>query len=214
MGETATQRETGQSGDLAVDRVVQHLVMLRGGGAFLSSRDALQLVTWLDDGHTVASILDALDRAAEARRVRRSRVPLSLKHARRHLKSTATVVKPSEPLLERIAVAAADDTHGDALLQLHARLSVLSTEIPQDPSEGVDALRTFFEEAWNKQSASRRAALLTEAEKTLGDLLAGLDASTCSTLLEETARSRLRAGYPWLTVAAVRALFQPIEDCQ
>ena len=212
MGETATQRETGQSGDLAVDRVVQHLVMLRGGGAFLSSRDALQLLKWLDAGHSVSSILDALDRAAEARRVRRSRVPLALKHARRHLKSTVTVTKPSEPLLERIASAAAGDTNGDALLQLHRRLSGLSADSVQDPAEGVDALRMFFEAAWNGQSASRRAVLLTEAEKTLGDLLTGLDASTCSTLLEETARSRLRAGYPWLTVAAVRALFQPIED--
>jgi len=212
MGEAVTQRETGQSGDLAVDRVVQHLVMLRGGGAFLSSRDSLQLVTWLDDGHTVPSILDALDRAAEARRVRRSRVPLALKHAKRHLKSTGRVAAPSDPLLEQLLTNASGDVHREALLHLRQRLVGLCEDRSADPAEGVDALRMFFEEAWNGQSASKRAVLLTEAEHTLGDLLSGLDTSTCSTLLEETARSRLRAGYPWLTVAAVRSLFQPTED--
>jgi hypothetical protein len=212
MGETATQRGTGQSGDLAVDRVVQHLVMLRGGGAFLSSRDSLQLLTWLDEGHSVPSILDALDRAAEGRRARRSRVPLALKHAKRHLTATAVVAEPKDPLLDRLHSVASGDGHRESLLQLHGRLIAFREAGMTDPTEGVDALRMFFEEAWNRQSATKRAALLTEAEETLGDLLTGLDASTCSTLLEETARSRLRAGYPWLTVAAVRALFQHVED--
>ena len=214
MGDMLTERTLGQNSDLAVDQVVRHLVMLRGGGAFLSSRDALQLVTWLDEGHPVDAILDALDRAAEARRARRSRVPLALKHAKRHLERTATVVPPQHPLLETMSMVAAADEHREAMLRLRGRLMRLLEDRTVQPAQGVEAMRAFFEDAWSGLGSAKRDALLFDAKQNLGDLLTGLDASTCSTLLEETARSRLRAGYPWLTVAAVRALFQTRQECE
>src|SRR5688500_4071881 len=70
---------------VAAEEVRAHLCALRGGAPFLSPMDAWQLVRWLEEGVSVASILLALERAAEARRRTRSRTPLSLGAAKRHL---------------------------------------------------------------------------------------------------------------------------------
>lgn len=69
----------------AAEEVRDHLVALRGGAPFLSPRDALALVRWLDEGVAVPLILLALERAAARRRANRARTPLSLVAAGRHL---------------------------------------------------------------------------------------------------------------------------------
>jgi hypothetical protein len=69
----------------AAEEVRDHLVCLRGGAPFLSPRDALALVRWLDDGVPVPVLLIALERAAARRRATRARTPLTLVALRPHL---------------------------------------------------------------------------------------------------------------------------------
>ena len=69
----------------AAEEIRAHLCMLRGGAPFLSPADTWQLVRWLDCGVSVADVLQALERAAAARRAKRGKTPLSLVAANRHL---------------------------------------------------------------------------------------------------------------------------------
>ena len=72
MSNSVKQDEMHTSTD--ADEVCRHLVMIRGGAPFLSSVDADLLTRWLDEGVGVGLILRAIERAAESRRKRRSRM--------------------------------------------------------------------------------------------------------------------------------------------
>ena len=200
----------------AAEEVRAHLVSLRGGAPFLSPRDAALLVKWLSEGVDVGTILRALERAAESRRKRKSRIPLSLMHAKRHLgKPTRGGLTPSpdsgHPLA---ALARALQTSTDAR---QVRLRALGKALISLPSDDPDALvrqalaaiRTFFDEAWAHASESEREALLAEGREALGDLTEDLDDTELDAAIEAHARDCLRQAYPLLTAATIWDLVEP-----
>ncbi len=168
-----------------------HLVALRGGAPFLSPSDAWLLVQWLEAGVSVGDVLLALERAAEARRRRRSRIPLTLGAAKRHLG------KPAYSTRVRHRVGAAEDL---ARLLEHIDRSDAAAE-----RHALAAIRTFVETRWNSLGEQRRDELRVLARADLGDLLRLVDEPTGLALVEETARDLFRQSYPWLTVASVRS---------
>ncbi len=199
----------------AAEEVRSHLVALRGGAPFLSPRDSELLVRWLEDGVTVPEILTALERAAEARRKKRSRTPFALTHARAHLRKpvegsfssgvplAAEPAEPEHPLSPLITVLldrAAADARPLRLKTLAAELYVLP---PDDPDllvrDGLRCIRSFFLESWNALPETERKAAVDAAEQGLTDI----DEATRVRLAEERARDGLRAQYPMLTAASL-----------
>lgn len=200
----------------AAEEVRAHLVALRGGAPFLSPNDAWQLMRWLEGGVRVADILQALERAAEARRRSRTRSPLSLAAARRHLGRpvkgsfpTGNPARAGEPPLAplvRALAASPDGPHAEARRALEAALLAVTERGEAGERAGLAAVRAFLDRAWDATGPVGRARLQEEAREELGDLLYLLDEPTALALVEETARDRLRRGYPALTAASIREL--------
>lgn len=198
------------------EEVRQHLVSLRGGALFLSPADALQLVQWFEQGVGVAAILCALERASEARRKRRSRIPLGLRQARRHLPKVAISRGgllpapgpdpggPLGPLVSAIRSACEGDPHRDAMLRLADELGAIAPADPEDVvREALGAIRSFRDAVWEDTSEADRNKAREEALAELSDLVDGVDEATRAALVEEEAREAVRAGYAWLSAAAV-----------
>ena len=189
------------------EEVRAHLCLLRGGAPFLSPMDAWQLVTWFDAGVRVADILLALERAAEARRANRSRFPLTLGAAKRHLgkpprgrpvRTPAPEEAPFGPLLDGV----------EAAEPLHAALVGLA---PGEDGElrALAAIRLFLEDRWAALGEAGRREYLDRARVELEDLLRAVDEETGDALVEETARDLFRQRWPRLSAAAVRDLYGP-----
>ena len=187
-----------------------HLVCLRGGGLFLSSADALLLVQWLEAGVGVPRILKALERAAEARRARRSRFPLQLTHAKRHLDRPTSGVFRSPPAADGppmgpVVRALGAAPSSAALSALRAALEALPADA--DPEalfrSAAAAARDFLDARWRELAASERQRLQAEALHGLGDLADLVDDDTREALVREGARDLLRAGYPALSAASL-----------
>jgi hypothetical protein len=219
MSNSVKQDEMRTSAD--ADEVCRHLVMIRGGAPFLSSVDADLLTRWLDEGVGVGLILRAIERAAESRRKRRSRVPMTLVHVRRHLgrPTRSRVVLDPSPHGQRIdrwlmtlESRAGTDAHREALAALVERLRLL----PRSDGErwvrqGVRHVRSFFDGVWCATSDRERADHYQGARQELGDLLVGLESQAVDSILEETARGRMRASYPWLTTAVLWEISEELE---
>ncbi|MEZ4241413.1 MAG: hypothetical protein R3F59_35735 [Myxococcota bacterium] len=191
-----------------------HLCLLRGGGAFLSPADALQLVTWFEQGVSVPRILAALERAAEARRRSRNRVPLSLVAAKRHLdraskgwfhRDLPQMVRGGPPLMPVVRALQAQPGDAAARRALEQSLAAIA---PGDDAlvEALAAVRTFVEAVWTGLGDPGRDALRRQAEAELGDLLALVQPHQREPLVEETARDCLRQRYPALTAATLAEL--------
>lgn len=199
----------------AAEEVRAHLVALRGGAPFLSPDDARLLVHWLDQGVGVPTILRALERAAESRRKRRSRIPLALRHARRHLgKETRGLLKPLPtdpeaphplaPLALALRHQAGEDPRGAALGGLVDELERLPAEDAETLLRGaLGAVRRFFTGAWEAMPDSERRARLSEAREELAEVEDAVDEATLLAAVEEHARDRLRRDYPLLTAATL-----------
>ena len=192
----------------AAEEVRAHLVALRGGAPFLSPADGALLVAWLDDGVPVSTILLALERAAAARRKRKSRLPLTLIRAKAHLgkPTRGTLAVRSGglvPLAEAIVAVAKDDAREAELRNLAAALLELRGEQEDMTREGLSLFRAFFETAWDAMRPTTRAEFLEEARGELADLMALLDEQSFTAAVEEHARDRLRAAYPLLTAATL-----------
>ncbi len=197
----------------AADEVRDHLVCLRGRGLFLSSDDSLLLVQWLGAGVDVPRILRALERAAESRRQRRSKVPLRLIHAKRHLDRPTKGVfarerpsaGPDEPLAPVVrALATVADGGSEARRALEEALATVG---PGDAEAlfraGAAAARAFLDARWGELSERERSDLRDAALGELGDLIDMVDEDTLEALVDEGARDRLRAGYPALSAASL-----------
>lgn len=203
------------------DEVCRHLVMIRGGAPFLSSGDSDLLTRWLDEGVGVSLILCAIERAAEVRRKRRSRVPLTLAHARRHLtrprkgKRVVRVHQEGSAVdtwLVTLESHAESGAHRAAFRALIDRLRDLPRVDGESwVREGSQEVRLFLDGVWQASTDEDRSAHYQRARLELGDLLVGLDLDTCEAILEETARDRVRASYPWLTTAALCDVAQDLE---
>lgn len=205
----------------AAEAVRVQLVALRGGALFLSSADVLRLLGWLDRGVPVEDIFRALERAAESRAARRSRVPLSLAHARAHLgrptrgafRGAAAAPAPGglAPLLARLRDQAATDALAGPLVALADALAAL----PEGPARARDAMilvNRFHEGLFDALPEARRAGLRQAARDGLGDLAFLLDARDLEPLVEEAARHEARRGYAWLSAASVWDLLGPPEE--
>ncbi len=204
----------------AAEEVRAHLCALRGGALFLSPADALQLVGWFEQAVPVASILRALERAAEARRQNRSRLPLQLKHAKPHLgRPTRGVfarvagVRGEEPVFApvlRALRAIPPRRRAPGQPALEQALLAISTETPAggEPAlrAALAAARTFLEDAWRALGEEGRDQLRADAAEALGDLIHLADEGTVRALVEEGARDRLRQQFPWLSAASLSEL--------
>ena len=193
------------------EEVRQHLVMLRGGAPFLSPQCALQLIEWFDEDVGVPTILVALERAAEARRKKRSRIPLTLRAARRHLGKAgrATLRKGTDRSLQPLAnhYAATDDTALAALCDELRAVEAADAERAMAMAMGL--IRTFLESAWKGLRPGERERHLAAAQEDLGDLLHDIPEVDRPALVEEVARDALRQRYDALSAANVWELISP-----
>jgi hypothetical protein len=196
-----------------------HLVCLRGAGLFLSSADALLLLQWLDAEVSVPRILRALERAAEARRAKRSRFPLQLTHARRHLdKPTKGAFAreaprgaggPLAPVARALATAPRSAAH-EALQRTLDGLKGHDAEALF--REAAAAVRRFLDARWQELTDEERGRLRQRALDELGDLATLVDDDTRRSLVEEGARDLLRAGYPALSAASLWEVVEATVD--
>ena len=210
--------EVPEAWQRAAEEVRAHLVALRGGAPFLSPRDAELLVGWLEQGIGVGTIVAALERAAEVRRKKRSRLPLSLATAKRHLAKVARGElkalpggpHPFEPLGEALRRQAAADPRGTALGGLADELCTLPVEDADTLLRGaLGAVRRFFTGAWDGMNAAERGERLHAAAEDLAEIAQDLDEATRIAAMEEAARDRLRQEYPLLTAAVMWDLVHP-----
>jgi hypothetical protein len=166
----------------------------------------------------VGPILQALERAAEARRRARNRTPLSLVAAKRHLgrecrgffhRDLPHMARGGEPPLMPVARAMeATGSKADAQARraLGEALAAIHGAGDEALRAAVAAARRFVEAAWDGLGDAGRAALRSEAEEELGDLLGLIEPHRRVPLIEETARDRLRQRYPALSAATLAEL--------
>jgi hypothetical protein len=205
----------------AAEEVRAHLTILRGGGPFLSPSDSWQLVQWFQEGIDVTIVLLALERAAEARRLKRTRVPLSLVAAKRHLgKAGQTPFRgrapshehPLAPVVRSLLTVPRTDgpgaVDGPARAALEKDLLAIRPGDPEGVRLALTATRSFFDEVWEALGAAGRDKLRTTARLELGDLVQMLDETELVDLVEEAARDALRARYPSLAAATFAALLK------
>ncbi len=194
---------------------------MRGGALFLSSSDALHLLDWLDRGVPVCNILLAIERAADARSKKQSRLPLTLGQAKRHLgkptKGAFAVADevagpedaPLDPLVRRIELAAADDFAGARLRDLAGALRALPLDAIDRVVQAASGLiRAFHVAVWQDLAEPDREALRAHARADLGDLRTLLDEVALTAIVEENARDSVRRRYDWLSTATVWDLLE------
>lgn len=179
----------------------------------MSSADARLLVRWLDAGVPVPAILAGIERAAEVRRARRSRLPLTLGQAKRYIEGAPAVARaaaapPPTPGRPFAAVAAslreqvAADPGGVWLAELAVRLDAIEGDDAETVLRAALAeVRWFLEAVWDGLGDEGRAARLAAASAELADL--GLDEADLARAAEALARDDLRRGYPSLTMASL-----------
>ena len=143
--------------------------MLRGGAPFLSPADGALLVRWLDDGVPVPTILAAVESAAEARRKRRSRRPLTLRHAKRHLEKVEPIAPsptsqtPLRAMADGLLEQAEHDPRRGELEQLARTLAALGGSGPDIVTAAMACITAFFTEAWEALPPRQRQDRLDEA---------------------------------------------------
>ena len=190
------------------ESVRAYLVALRGGAPFLSSADARLLLGWLDQGVPVALILGALDQVAEQRRQRRSRGRMSLNSARKAVeKRWGGLVSAPPPPPGQVATAALvawveelERGHG---ADPRVAALVADARVALGRAEGAHALieqlagccRRFHDALW-EHDPDEQAALRQAAADELAPLQESLGAAVFADLVEDAARSRLRARWP------------------
>ena len=186
----------------AAEEIRAHLVAVRGGAPFLSSADARLLVRWLDDGVSVAGVLQAIERAAEARRKRRSRLPLTLTRAKVHLGRA--------PMLAHEPAARPAGAHPFAAVcvELLARgevalagdlLAIDATDHEEALRAALALVRPFLHTRWEALPKADRDARVRAACEELGALRLGED--ELHALAEEIVRDEIRREWPMLDAA-------------
>lgn len=168
-----------------------YLVGLRGGAVFLSSSDAGLLRRWLQDEVPLWCILEGLDKAAEKRRAKRLRTPLSLQHAKPFIKASEAVrVSGLEGLVQELR----HDEHSE-VRSLAAELALAGTG-----EEAVARITRFHETRWETVD---QEAWLARASEELGDLKEFVSEERFRALCVETARDLLRQEHPALCATRV-----------
>lgn len=185
---SGTRRDEARQDD--AEAVRAYLVELRGGAPFLSSRDGRLLLRWMEDGVPVAFICQALDRAAEKRRRKRVKTPLSLRNAATAVKKwqgapEATACGPLAPLVE-LWRSGGEGRAADALAAV------------SDLQGAIAVARAELERLWE---AADRDALREQAIAELREL--ELDERALEAASEEVARDLLRQRHPLLSAAVI-----------
>ena len=178
------------------ETVRAYLVGLRGGGVFLSSSDAGLLRRWLQDQVPLWRILEGLDRAAEKRRAKRMRTPLSLQHAKPFVGAGADGGLASERVsgLQGLVEELRADPSGP-VRELAAELACASSE-----EEAVRRITRFHETRWESVD---QHPWLARAEEELGDLKELVSEERFRALCVETARDLHRQQHPALCATRV-----------
>ena len=206
----------------AAEAVRKHLVALRGGAPFLSPDDSSLLDTWLRDGWSGPQIIHALERAADARRKRPQRLPLTLRSARPHLGKAhrgalrtaadrppepAAAAHPLAPLAAALRERPADDPRHDQRDALADALLALPVDDPQLLEARAQTLcRDFLLRAWTEMEDWEREERLDDARQSLHAVREVLSAAAFESSAEEVARDQLRQAYPLLSAATIRQL--------
>ena len=190
-----TRRDEHRRADDA-EAVRAYLVELRGGAPFLSSRDGRLLLGWMDAGVPVAFICQALDRAAEKRRTRRVKTPLSLRNA-------STAVKKWQGAPEPVSAGPMEPLarmwrEGGELRAAEALGSATTLQ------EVVAVARQELARLWE---AADRPALEARAAEELRDLK--LDERALQAAIEEVARDLLRQDHPLLSASVIWDTVRP-----
>lgn len=194
-----------------------HLVVLRGGAMFLSADDSALLRAWLTEGWTSTAIILALERAAQSRAKRPSRIPLSLRSAKRHLGKAvkgAVVTAPGnevpaglERLLEAVRSYRSHEESSLMLDELEQGLCALQgIEADALESMAIRACDAFLLRVWDAMAPEAREHALAEAKECLKGVASMMSAEAVSASAEEIARRQVRERYPSLSAASVRVL--------
>ncbi len=191
----------------AAEEIRAHLVAVRGGAPFLSSADARLLVQWLDEGVSVAGVLQAIERAADARRKRRSRLPLTLTRAKAHLGKApllahepANTTSNSHPFA---GVGARLTARGEASLA-ERLVAIVAIDPEERLRQALALVRPFLHARWDALPKAERDARVRSA----CDELATLDLAEDEreVLAEEIVRDEIRGEWPMLDAASLFAL--------
>ena len=188
----------------AAEEVRAHLVLVRGGAPFLSPADSRVLVAWLDEGVPVSAILCAVERAAAARRAKRSRLPLTLTRAKVHLKavSSSTPTRSGGTATEHPFEGLSDALAARGAAPLGALLSALdATDTEALVRAAVALARDFLLDEWSALPMAARERRLDEARASLVALDLGFDDNDLDAAAEELARDDLRRTWPMLEAA-------------
>ena len=202
------------------ERVARYLVILRGGGLFLSATDGRLLVRWLDEGVSVLAILTAMERAVDRRRKRRIRSPLGLRNCRgdlaRLLKSSGTPrpavsIRPTSPAPVAHSAAGEPWEEADPYSSIvRAALNALDALFSQQALASVDGvaqramgvIQRFHEYLW-EAAVDERPQLLAAAAGELQGLEDSMTEESWQRAVEAVARDRLRSRYPLLSASVV-----------
>lgn len=207
-----------KSHQIAAEEVRAHLVSMRGGAPFLSPSDAYILDSWLTEGVSIPSILYAIERAALARRTRRSRVPLTLGQVKRHLKkslveteeirSSSEYSAPDHPLAKlalKLQSDANNTVHATAIKDLVRALLAIEIAHPEEVYRRASTLfREFLEDTWDRLPEEDKEAEREQARHELQGVATHVDESVLATLIEEVTRDRLRSQFPLLCCSALK----------
>jgi hypothetical protein len=187
---------------------------------FLSSSDAMHLMAWLDRGVEVCEILRAIERAADARKKKQSRLPLTLGQVKRHLgkptrgafsgqSRSSSSHSPLEPLIHRLREVSVTDSAPRPLIDLAVALAgVPSGPAPQVGRQASALIRDFHVCQWDALTEAEREECRVRERDRLGDLGNLLDEVALTAIVEENARDTVRARYGWLSVATIWDLLE------
>ena len=200
----------------AAERIRQFLVSVRGGALFLSPSDAERLTDWLEDGVTEASILLAIERAAKSRAKNRSKLPLTLGSASRHLGKRAagfslpapasSSSKSDNPLLGivlEIRRMAPSSPLRHKLSLLADKLLLIDTGNEGVVGEVTSLIAALFRDAVQNLPSDYRKALYKQGRDQLGDLDLLVDEAIFKAALEERVLAILWEKHPYLSVATI-----------
>lgn len=188
----------------AAAEVLAHLVSLRGGAPFLSPTDARLLMGWLNQGVPVPLLLHALEQAAEARRKKRLRTPLSLRAAKKAVMKWTGEPPPTPVPEPRGAlgplIQALRDSGRAAYLPVISAFEGLDGEREAIVGQALQISRAFFEQTWEQGD---RAAWMAQAREELTSLEGQVPAPRLAQLVEEVARDLMRQDHPLLSATRI-----------
>ena len=200
-----------ESHQQAAEEVRAHLVAVRGGAPFLSPADAELLLRWLDGGVAVSCILLAIERAAESRRKRRSRIPLTLVKAKPHLgkvQGAATGMRGSGTAATShpFAPTAAEARRRGAVALAEALETVTIHDTETMVRKAAHTVRNFLEQQWEDRPPEERTQRMLRCRETLHALDLGFSDEDLDVAAEELAHDEHRQEWRFLDTSVFWSL--------